>query len=82
MIIAWSCLLAEIVLIYLFEPAGSKRTYILTTYYLMAGISLIGSIQSFRMKTQRRYRVLNLFTFILIAAIIYSMHIGFLGALD
>ena len=71
----------EIILLNLFEPIGSKKPYILTTYYLMCSISLIGTVQSFRMKTKRRYKALNMATFILTALIIYLMHIGFLGAI-
>jgi len=81
LITAWACLLIAIILLNFSEAIGSRPQFILTAYYLVGILSLAGTIQSFRVKTNKLYKTLNIVTFILTVLIIYSMHIGFLGAL-
>ncbi len=79
---AWAFLALEITLMILVDPTGNRRPFVLTTYYIMSGLSLFGFIQSFRQKTRLIHRTLCLATFLLTALIIYLMHIRFMGALD
>ena len=81
LIIAWSYLIIETLLLNFLEFENIRGVIILSTYYIMLLTSVTGIFIAFKQRAPKMFLFLNFITCCITAIIIYSMHIGSFGAI-